>query len=62
MGYARYGGWTLLVLALVGCSTHPKGGITIQIPRGAVCHLKPDEVNGRQVVVCVCDGECWENQ
>ena len=61
MGHARNYIGIVLALALAGCATHSKG-ITIQIPRGAVCHLKPDEANGRQVVVCVCDGECWENQ
>ncbi len=63
MGISRYYRWTVLTLLVVGCaaaSAQPKPSVVIQIPHGATCYLKQDEVLERQMLACVCEGECWE--
>lgn len=59
MGVARYDRWALVIVALVfaGCAAKATS-MSIQVPPDARCYLKTME--DRQVAVCVCDGECWE--
>jgi hypothetical protein len=58
VGHTKYlGAVALALLILGGCAGK---SITVQIPHSARCYLKSDEEQQRQIVMCVCDDECWD--